>query len=155
MSFPSALVVDGTGRPLDQVCLVGLTARGRHGVLDHERRDGQEFGVDVTLHLDCRPAGATDELVDTVDYGGLAVAVLDVVRGPAVRLVETLAARIALACLADRRVVAVDVTVHKPQAPLTEAFGDVVVAVRRTREDLPRGADVARAAPDDAVAGPG
>ncbi|NLT53467.1 MAG: dihydroneopterin aldolase [Actinomycetales bacterium] len=123
------------GRELDRVCLVGLTARGFHGVLAEERRTGQDFVVDVVLHLDTRQAARDDDLAATVDYGRLATAVADVVRGPAVRLVETLADRIAAVCLAEQRVVAVDVTVHKPHAPVLEPFGDVRVELRRYRDE--------------------
>ena len=94
------------------------------------------FGVDVVLHLDTRAAATSDRLADTVDYGALAVGVADLVRGEPVDLIETLADRIARACLSDPRVAAVDVAVHKPQAPIPESFTDVAVAVRRARADL-------------------
>ena len=122
-----------SGRPLDQIRLVGLTARGTHGVLPAERRDGQDFTIDVVLHLDTGPAAATDDLTATVDYGALAVRVADLVRGEPVDLIETLAAKIANSCLTSPGVVAVDVAVHKPHAPITERFADVVVAIRRER----------------------
>jgi len=121
------------GTLLDQVRLVGLVARGHHGVLSRERRFGQDFEVDVTLHLDTAPAARSDDLADTVDYGVLAGAVAKVIRGHAVNLVETLAQRVADVCLADPRVVAADVAVHKPHAPVQERFSDVVVVVRRLR----------------------
>ncbi len=128
------------GRPLDQIRVLGLTARGHHGGLEHERRDGQDFSVDVVLHLDTGPAAATDDLAATVDYGTLAIDLAEVVRGEPVDLIETLAARLADRALAAPRVVAVDVAVHKPQAPIVERFADVVVAIRRERAaalDLP------------------
>jgi dihydroneopterin aldolase/2-amino-4-hydroxy-6-hydroxymethyldihydropteridine diphosphokinase len=133
-TFPA--VTGPGGRPLDQVRLVGLRARGHHGVFEHERREGQDFVVDVVLHLDTRAAAAADDLTRTVHYGELATAVADAIRGDPVDLVETLATRIAGRCLRDPRVVAADVAVHKPQAPITEEFGDVVVAVRRYRDEL-------------------
>jgi len=130
-------VLEGDGRPLDQIRLSGLAARGFHGVFDHERRDGQDFAVDVVLHLDTRPAAASDDVTDTVHYGDLAVALADVLRGEPVNLLERLVERLARVCLADPRVAAADVTVHKPGAPIPEQFADVEVAVRRTRLDLP------------------
>jgi dihydroneopterin aldolase/2-amino-4-hydroxy-6-hydroxymethyldihydropteridine diphosphokinase len=134
MTIPDFGPVRGrSGRSLDQIRLLGLTARGTHGVLAHERRDGQDFTIDVVLHLDTGPAAATDDLAATVDYGALAVRVADVVRGEPVNLIETLAAKIAAGCLASPGVVAVDVAVHKPHAPITEQFTDVVVAIRRER----------------------
>ena len=122
--------------PADQIRLAGLRVRGFHGVFEHERRDGQDFLVDAVLHVDARRAGRSDRLADTVHYGELAEAVAAVVRGEPVDLIEALAARIAAVCLADERVLATEVTVHKPQAPITEQFADVAVTVRRTRADL-------------------
>ena len=55
-----------------------------------------------------------------------------VVEGESVDLIEALAARLATACLADVRVLAVTVTVHKPQAPIPHPFTDVAVTLRRT-----------------------
>lgn len=129
-------VLDGRGRPLDQIRIVGLTAVGHHGVFEHERRDGQDFAVDVILHLDTRPAAVSDDLDDTVDYGSLSVDLADAVRGKPVNLIEKLAGRLALMCLADPRVAAADVVLHKPRAPIPEAFADVMVVVRRSRADL-------------------
>jgi dihydroneopterin aldolase len=130
MSLP---VTDANGRPLDQVALRGLRVRGRHGVLDAERELGQTFVVDVVLHLDTRAAAADDDLTGTVHYGVLAEHVADVVAGEPVALVETLAQRVADVALVSDLVVAVDVTIHKPQAPVTVPFDDVEVRIRRWR----------------------
>jgi len=119
---------------LDRIALRGLRGHGRHGVLPVERATGQEFRVDVVVALDTRRAARTDDLADTVDYGDLAARVVALVEGEPVALLETLAARVAQAALADPRVVEVEVTVHKPQAPLTVPFDDVTVTVTRGRE---------------------
>lgn len=126
-------VLDVEGRPLDRVQLLGLRARGHHGVFTAERELGQVFVVDVVLHLDTRPAAETDDLTRTVHYGVLAEQVVAVVTGEPVDLVETLAQRVAAVALAPAPVVAVDVRVHKPQAPVTVPFDDVVVEIRRWR----------------------
>ena len=117
----------------DRIALTGLTVRGHHGVYEHERRDGQDFVVDATLWLDSRPAAASDDLADTVDYGGLADRLATVVEGEPVNLIETLAARLCELCMADERVIAAEVTVHKPQAPIAREFADVAVTARRSR----------------------
>jgi dihydroneopterin aldolase len=130
----STPVLDGEGRPLDQVVLRGLSVRGRHGVLDAERELGQTFVLDVVLHLDTRAAAADDDLTRTVHYGVLAEQVAAVVAGEPVALVETLAQRVADVALVPEPVVAVDVTVHKPQAPVTVPFADVEVRIRRWRQ---------------------
>ena len=116
----------------DRIRLAGLTVRGRHGVFDFERRDGQDFVVDVELELDLAVAAGSDELSDTVHYGELAEQLAAVVAGEPVNLLETLAERLAAVCLADRRVSACTVTVHKPQAPIPLSFTDVAVTIRRT-----------------------
>ena len=103
-------------------------------MLATERRDGQEFVVDLVMHLDTRAAADSDDLTDTVSYATLARAVMDVVEGEPVALLETLAQRVADVGLADRRVDAVDVTIHKPEAPVPVPFADVTVTIRRHRE---------------------
>ena len=119
----------------DRISLLGLRSFGRHGVLDHERRDGQEFVVDAVLWLDTRSAAAADDLALTVDYGAVAARLAAIVSGEPVALIETLAARLAAACLsADRAVREVEITVHKPHAPVSVPFRDVTVTIRRSRE---------------------
>lgn len=115
----------------DRIRLTGLRVHGRHGVFEQERRDGQDFVVDVVLGLDLRPAGTSDALADTVHYGELAQALAAVVAGEPVGLLEVLAERLATVCLSDPRVTRAEVTVHKPQAPIPLEFADVSVTVVR------------------------
>ncbi len=117
----------------DRIDLRGVRARGRHGVLDEERETGQDFVVDVSLAVDTTAAAAGDDLAATVDYGAVAVKIVEVVRGEPVALLETLAARIADECLTDSRIAGIEVTVHKPQAPIPVPFDDVAVTIRRSR----------------------
>ncbi|HZN74433.1 MAG TPA: dihydroneopterin aldolase [Micromonosporaceae bacterium] len=117
----------------DQITLTGLRARGHHGVYDFERAQGQEFIVDVALEVDVAAAAASDDVADTVHYGELADRLVAIVNGPPVRLIETLADKLASMCLADPKVAAVTVTVHKPQAPIPHEFSDVSVTMRRER----------------------
>jgi len=120
-----------TDHGCDRIRLTGLRVHGHHGVLPAERRDGQDFVVDAALSLDLRAAGGSDDLADTVDYGALAQALAEVVEGEPLDLLEALAGRLAEVCLSDRRVGSVEVTVHKPAAPLGRAFSDVSVTVVR------------------------
>ena len=127
---PSGLSGD---RPVDRIVLSGLRIRGHHGVYEHERRDGQDFVVDVTVWLDLATAGDSDDLADTLDYGALARRVAAIVAGPPANLIETVAVRVADEVLTDVRVAAVEVTLHKPQAPIPLEFADVAVVVHRAR----------------------
>ena len=117
--------------PPDVIEIRGIRGFGRHGVFDHERADGQQFTVDVRLELDTRAAAASDRLEDTVDYGKVAAQVHTAIENDPVDLIETLAMRIADLCLADRRVTGTVVTIHKPSAPITVPFDDVVLTVQR------------------------
>src|SRR5262245_18329825 len=116
---------------LDGISFVGLRVRGRHGVFEHERVTGQDFVVDAVLWLDTAAAAATDDLGLTADYGAIADRLATIVGGEPVALIETLADRLATACLADPAVQEVEVTVHKPQAAVSQQVADIAVTMRR------------------------
>jgi len=117
----------------DRIELRGLTIRGCHGVLEHERASGQEFVVDITLWIDLADAATSDDLADTYDYAVLAKLAADVVAGPPRNLIEAVGGEIADRVMDDERVHAVEVMVHKPHAPIPRQFADVAVVVRRSR----------------------
>ena len=117
----------------DRIELRGLTVHGRHGVLEHERASGQEFVVDITVWIDLADAATCDDLADTYDYAALAKLAADVVAGPARNLIEAVGGEIADQVMDDERVNAVEVVVHKPEAPIPQQFADVAVVVRRSR----------------------
>jgi dihydroneopterin aldolase len=117
----------------DRIELHGLKVRGNHGVFDHERTDGQDFVVDITVWIDLVDAATSDDLADTYDYGVLAGRAAAVIAGQARNLIEAVAGEIAEDVMKDHRVHAVEVTVHKPQAPIPHTFDDVAVVARRSR----------------------
>lgn len=121
----------------DRITLTGLRVRGNHGVFEHEKKDGQDFVIDVTAWLELAPAAETDKLADTLDYGELATRVAAIVGGPSRDLIETVATDAAEDLMRwDSRLHAVEVTVHKPQAPIEQPFGDVAVTIRRSRKRM-------------------
>lgn len=118
----------------DQIELRAMRFAGRHGALPFERERPQPFEVDVVLELDLAPAGATDDLARTVDYGAVFAAARAVVEGPSVALIETLAERIAAAVLAGSPPAgAVTVRVRKPEVPLPGTVAWAGVEIRRSR----------------------
>ncbi len=119
------------GVQLDTVVVEGISAVGRHGVDPKEREKDQPFLADVIAHLDTRLAGREDELSKTVNYAGMAEIARRHLEGDPVDLIETLAERIALAVLEIETVYAVDVVVHKPQAPIGTPVSDAYVIIRR------------------------
>ncbi|MBA8826565.1 dihydroneopterin aldolase [Saccharopolyspora lacisalsi] len=119
----------------DRITVTGLRVWGYHGVLDHEKRIGQEFLVDLTVWVDLTDAAATDEVGRTLHYGVLAERAAAVVGGPSRDLIETVAAEIADDVMTDERVQGTEVTVHKPAAPIPLTFDDVAVTVHRSAWD--------------------
>jgi len=124
------------GRPtvtLDRISITGLRVWGRHGVFEYERASGQDFVVDAVLWVDTTPAAAADDLTLTADYGAIATRLAEIAGGEPVDLIETLASRLADACLTDDSVREVDITVHKPQAPVGLPVSDIAVTIHRSR----------------------
>ncbi len=120
-----------------EVSLTGLEAFGRHGVLAAETELGQRFVVDITIELAGSAATLSDDLADTVDYAALADAVVAIVAGPHVALLERLAGLIADRALAAPGAAAVTVTVRKPHVALPHTVRESAVTLRRTATGAP------------------
>lgn len=118
----------------DQLAVRGIEIHGHHGVFDFERREGQIFVIDLVLGVDTASAAASDDLSDTVDYGSLVADVKEATEQDPVDLIETLAQRIAGVCLTREQVEWVEVTVHKPHAPIEATFSDVTLTINRSRQ---------------------
>lgn len=118
----------------DELAIRGIEIFGHHGVFDFERADGQMFAIDLVLGFDSGPAAASDDLSKTVDYGTLVADVKQAVEEDPVDLIETLAQRIADVCLRRDRLEWVEVTVHKPHAPIEATFKDVALTIKRSRQ---------------------
>ena len=117
----------------DRITLTGLRVHANHGVFDFERAAGQEFVIDVSVAVDLAAAASGDDLARTVHYGELAEAVVAAVERDPVDLIETVAERVAGVALGWAAVDEVEVTVHKPQAPISVPFADVSVTIVRGR----------------------
>ncbi|HEX8165276.1 MAG TPA: dihydroneopterin aldolase [Beijerinckiaceae bacterium] len=118
----------------DRILLKDLQVFAHHGVAAEEQRLGQRFSVDVTAHLDLRPAGEGDDLRKTVDYDALARLVIETLTARRFSLIEAAAEAVAQAVLARFPAVErVEVEVRKPAAPIDAVFGYVAVAVERRR----------------------
>lgn len=118
----------------DRIAVHGICVTACHGVLDFEKTQPQRFIADVVLEVDLTCAGEGDDLADTVSYAEVAQETVAILSGPPVDLIETLVARIAAAALARSGVEAVEVTLHKPDAPAGVSFtttGGPSVHVRR------------------------
>ena len=117
---------------VDRIVLQGMSFSGRHGARPTEWEQAQEFKVDVELETDLSEAGRTDRLEDTIDYSQVRAIAKAIIEGQSVKLLETLAARIAERTLALQRVRAVSVRVAKRPASMAP-IDAAAVHISRTR----------------------
>lgn len=134
-SAMSSTSVDQYAR-MDRITLTGVGVVGYHGVLDSEKQSGQPFFVDITMFTDFQRASESDDVENTVNYAEVAELIRDVITGDSLDLIETLAENIAQAVLTRFPLEAVELTVHKPKAPIEVTFSDVSVTVFRERKCL-------------------
>ena len=118
----------------DQILLTGIRAFGYHGLFDFETEEGQNFLVDLAISIDLSKASVSDSISDTVDYGAIAEIVVEEIEGDRVILIEKLAGKIGDRVLAlDTKIMKVEITVHKPQAPVKAELSDIAVKITRSR----------------------
>lgn len=119
----------------DRIYIKGVSEFGYHGVLEQERRNGQEFLVDAVLTLDMMRASLSDDLEQTINYATVCAAISEEITGEPVNLIERLAGRISERLLNDfSSLIEIEVTVHKPSAPIDQNFLDISVTIQRSRE---------------------
>lgn len=119
----------------DRIQLTGIKVFAGHGVLPHEEEFGQPFSIDITCWLDFADAARDDDLHKTVNYSSLAALAVRTATDERFDLIETLAARIADAAMSDYgQLHAVEVTVHKPHAPIGLLIDDISVTARRSHK---------------------
>ena len=121
----------------DRIELKGLAFPANHGVLEHETEFGQAFSLDITCWLDFAGAAKDDDLTQTVNYAELAETALRIATGTPRQLIETVAVEIAETAMRSYDALhAVEVTLHKPNAPIPAVFDDVAVVARRSRKRM-------------------
>jgi dihydroneopterin aldolase len=120
----------------DTIFINGLVIHAHHGVMEHESKVGQRFIIDLALTIDLDDAARTDRLTNTVSYAAIVDTATKVFSARRYRLVEAAAGAVADAIFADfPRVAALQVTVHKPHAPISAIFADVGVTLHRSRKN--------------------
>lgn len=119
-----------------KIQIKGLRVYGYHGVMEHERDEGQYFIIDATIKVDAKRASSTDDISNTVSYAEIAQLIADNVRNNPVNLLETLSQRIADEVLnaAGPWAKSVKVTVSKPDAPIDLNFDTVAVTAKAKRQ---------------------
>ena len=119
----------------DAIFVNGLVLHAYHGVMQHEAKVGQTFGLDLVLNIDLAEASHSDKLKDTVSYDMVVKAASEAFCARRYRLVEAAAGAVADAVL-ERfpQVGSIRVTVRKPHAPIAATFDDVGVIIERGRD---------------------
>ena len=119
-----------------KIQIKGLRVYGYHGVMEHERDEGQYFIIDATIKVDAERASSTDDISNTVSYAEIAQLIADNVRNNPVNLLETLSQRLANEVLSAAGPWAqkVKVTVSKPDAPIDLYFDTVSVTAKAKRQ---------------------
>ncbi|WP_342318418.1 dihydroneopterin aldolase [Corynebacterium mayonis] len=118
----------------DRIELKGLQFHANHGVLAHETEHGQAFSLDIVCWLDFADAAAHDDLGATVNYAEIAALAYAIATATPRQLIETVVSEIADELIKRYEVLhAVEITLHKPHAPIPFVFDDVAVVARRSR----------------------
>ena len=121
----------------DSIFIKGLSLHAYHGVMAHEAKVGQSFSIDLELEIDLSAAARSDKVVDTVSYDKVVDCAREAFRAQRFRLIEAAAGSVADAVLKTfPRVNVVEVTIHKPHAPIAATFNDVGVRLVRKRTNL-------------------
>lgn len=118
----------------DRITLTGVGCVGYHGVLESEKKTGQPFFVDVTMFTSFCASSASDDIAQTANYAEVAETIREVITGQSVDLIETLAEKLASTILSRFAIDALELTVHKPNAPIEVTFSDVSVTIFREKQ---------------------
>ena len=118
----------------DRIFIRGLSLHAYHGVVPYEGRVGQTFTIDMVLDIDLSRAAASDKVADTVSYDQVVAAASEAFCGARYKLIEAAAGKVAEAVLARfPKVHGIEVTIHKPHAPIAATFSDVGVTLVHQR----------------------
>ena len=106
---------------------------GCHGVYESEKKNPQGFTVSVTLYLDLRRAGESDDLRDTVNYADCFEVIRRQAEECSYNLIEALAENIAKELLAFPMIGRVKVSVQKDAVVCGNYFFPARVSIERER----------------------
>ncbi|MCZ0703570.1 dihydroneopterin aldolase [Natronobacillus azotifigens] len=119
---------------MDKIYLNRLSFYGYHGLFKAESELGQRFYVDLELELDLKPAGISDEMEDSINYGEVYQLTKEVVEGERLSLIEAVAEKISAQLLSNfAQLTACRVKVVKPDPPIPGHYESVAVEIYRVR----------------------
>jgi 7,8-dihydroneopterin aldolase/epimerase/oxygenase len=119
---------------IDKIFVNQMDFYGYHGVLPEETRLGQRFFVNLTVEVDLKQAGETDDLQYTINYAELYHSCKEIVEGKPYKLIEAVAEKIASVILEDSPIInTCTVKVIKPNPPIQGHYQSVAVEIKRSR----------------------
>ncbi len=119
-------------RDMDEIKIENLEVYAYHGVYPEETKNGQTFYVNLTMYTDTRNAGATDSLDMSTNYGEVCQFIYDWMKRHTVKLIETVAEKLAKALLLKFDLIKeLDIEIKKPDAPIQLPFESVSVRIHR------------------------
>ena len=121
---------------MDQIQIKELKIFAYHGVYPEEKKNGQNFVLDILMDCDLKKAGETDALEDTINYVEIQQKVREKMLEKSCDWIEHAAARVAEEILGyDARIRRVEVLLKKPEAPIEADFEYVAVKIVREKEN--------------------
>jgi 7,8-dihydroneopterin aldolase/epimerase/oxygenase len=118
----------------DCIHINGIRAYGYVGFFPEEQILGQWFEVDLTIWTDLAAAGQSDELSQTYDYSSDLAKIQSLIQTVKYKLIEKLANEIAAIVLTSPQVQQVRVRLTKPNPPIPNFSGQIVLEMTRGRD---------------------
>ncbi len=119
---------------MDEIYIKGLKIFAYHGVNPEETENGQEFELDITMYADVSNARQSDDLNDTINYAAARKAITAVMTDRPYKLIERAAEVVATELLNKfEKLEKVEVTLKKPNAPMSCVFDYVAVKITKVR----------------------
>ena len=119
-------------RTRDFIKVTNLKVFAYHGVLEEEKKNGQDFYLNAKVYLNLRKAGLSDALEDTVNYDLIVICLTEVFAKEQFDTIEA-AAEYTVQQIMEQfpSIEAVELEVRKPHAPLTYVPEDISVTIYR------------------------
>ena len=110
------------------IIVKGIKASGCHGVYESEKKEKQEFIVDVLIKIN---EIKSDDINQTLNYENIISIAKEVVTSKSFDLIEILAQTISKEiisfCKQELSILSISVSVHKPNTELSQYTDDIVV----------------------------
>ncbi len=119
-------------RTNDFIKVTNMKVFAYHGVLEEEKKNGQDFYLNAKVYVDMRKAGLTDQLEDTINYDQVCIFLAEVFAEKQFDTIEAAAEYTVQEIIVNFPTIeAMELEVRKPHAPLTYVPEDISVTIYR------------------------